>query len=623
MVINRSEDVLNGVFVYNKPWDMERCETPFELGDDYESYDWNIVLNDDVEWCYMLNRMDYLEDLVLATLITDNKKYALVAKRLIMSWVSAHRNLVSSNSTRSLDTAIRLRTWSRVLSVLVALDVLDLFELCLVYNSIVAQIKFLYDQWVYEYMVSNWGTIQTCSMLEVFARLGFSEDDEYFTWARTTLNKQLVSQILPDGVNWEMSPMYHIELILFFIGCTKALKDNNLKVPPNIERRICAMTYALSHLTLFKSCIDAVGDSDSQDVKEVIALSSVVLYNAEFKYLANGATPNVFDVLAFGISIIKEYNEMPAFKYASVFFDGTDSGMFSARNNWENDSNTTLFLNGPLGSKHGHADNLHVSCAYKGTPILIDSGRYTYREDGDIRPYLKSTKAHNSLMVDDVSESEPCGGWAFSSFVTPTKSYTKHIRDTHYFEGNVIDKKTFSYMTRRLFFVDIGIWVGFDDVMSQGCHTLNSTFHFNPQLDVVQDEDKIVVDDTLQFLTTCEGNIDKGQCSRVYNKLEQQDVVHCNLQFTDLGKSVWCLCNKDYKIERTHVLLDGKEPVADDICDAFRVYISDDEWYTFAGFHTEIYTGTKAFEIEGIPFNANSVCVHVEGNKKSYMMFRA
>lgn len=623
-IVNRADLILDGVFLFDKPWDMERCDTPFDLGNEFESYDWNIILNDDKEWCYMLNRMDYLEDLVLASILTDDSKYANTAKRLIMSWLEAHRDLEYSDSTRPLDTAIRLRSWARVLAVLVKLQVLDLFELCLVYNSVVSQVEYLRSSWTYEYMMSNWGIIQTSSIIEVLGRLGFDSDDDNLVWAKDNLGKQLVSQVYPDGVNWEMSPMYHVELILYLIGCTKAMKDNNLKVLPNIERRICAMTYALSHQILNQTSIDAIGDSDAQDVSQVLALSSCVLHNSEFKYLAGKACPSVFDILAFGTSIIKEYDELPTFKYASIFFDGVDSGIFSARNNWEDNSNTTIFLNGPLGGRHGHADNLHFSCAYKGMPIFIDSGRYTYREDRDIRPYLKSAKAHNTLMVDDSCESSPQGGWTFDSFVTPIKTFTNHIREAHYFEGGFIDKKSYSFVTRRLFFIDSGIWVGFDDVMSQGAHSLDTRFHVNPDLTTTKvDDSKVLLDDNLQFVTSDTNTLLTGKCSRVYNTLEDQSVIYATHKFDNFGKSYWCLCDKEYQIEKVDVLQDGRHVVDDSICDAIKVIVSDEEWYTFVVFHTEIYTGTKAFEVEGIPFNAKSVCVHVKGKKKSYKMFRA
>ena len=63
---------------------MERCQIPYKL----ETLDWNIQLNDDEEWCFMLNRMDYLNYLVLS----DHIEYA---KTLILNWIETrakHKN---------------------------------------------------------------------------------------------------------------------------------------------------------------------------------------------------------------------------------------------------------------------------------------------------------------------------------------------------------------------------------------------------------------------------------------------------------------------------------------------------------------------------------------------------
>ena len=64
-IVNRAGDVMRGVFYFTKPWDMERCATPFELPANPYEIDWCVVNNDDEEWCFMLNRMDYLEDLAV------------------------------------------------------------------------------------------------------------------------------------------------------------------------------------------------------------------------------------------------------------------------------------------------------------------------------------------------------------------------------------------------------------------------------------------------------------------------------------------------------------------------------------------------------------------------------
>ena len=69
-----------------------------------------------------------------------------------------------------------------------------------------------------------------------------------------------------------------------------------------------------------------------------------------------------------------------------------DAGHIFFRSSWEEDSHFTYMKCGPLGSGHGHADLTHISLHYRGCPILVDSGRYSYVEEEPLRPFLKSAR---------------------------------------------------------------------------------------------------------------------------------------------------------------------------------------------------------------------------------------
>lgn len=53
-----------------------------------------------------------------------------------------------------------------------------------------------------------------------------------------------------------------------------------------------------------------------------------------------------------------------------------------------------------MGSSHTLSDLNSICFHYKGQPIVIDSGRYTYKEC-EYRNFLKSCKAHSSIVIDD------------------------------------------------------------------------------------------------------------------------------------------------------------------------------------------------------------------------------
>ena len=59
---------------------------------------------------------------------------------------------------------------------------------------------------------------------------------------------------------------------------------------------------------------------------------------------------------------------------------------------------------------HGHADIFSYELSLKGKRIIVDSGVYEY-EAGEMREYVRSTRAHNTVVVDDTDQAEMWGSF--------------------------------------------------------------------------------------------------------------------------------------------------------------------------------------------------------------------
>ena len=138
-ILKKAKELLNQTFVFDKTWDMERCLTPFH----FDEMDWNAQRNDDEEWCFMLARMDYLNYLVLASLITDDKIYAQKAKFYILDFIKTHEQIVQSPSTRTLDTGIRVMNIFEALPYLLYLNELSQDEYSTIKQSLIKQMNYL------------------------------------------------------------------------------------------------------------------------------------------------------------------------------------------------------------------------------------------------------------------------------------------------------------------------------------------------------------------------------------------------------------------------------------------------------------------------------------------------
>jgi hypothetical protein len=78
-----------------------------------------------------------------------------------------------------------------------------------------------------------------------------------------------------------------------------------------------------------------------------------------------------------------------------------------------------VFDHGPLGMApcfgHGHADALSVIFRYGEDELLIDPGTGTYTGDEVWRSYFRSTRAHNTVCVDNLDQAEQAGTFLWTN----------------------------------------------------------------------------------------------------------------------------------------------------------------------------------------------------------------
>lgn len=625
-LVARADEVMADTYTFTKVWDMERCAVPFTMA---SPYDWNVVNNDDEEWCFMLNRMDYLEDLVLVALVKDDPSYARKAVDLMDAWVAAHPVVKQELSTRTLDTGIRIRSMVGVLPALERMGALDDSFLERLLGSVKAQIASLRERYIPKYETSNWGSIQTLAVLTVLATIeGDPTADDDWRWATERVESQMAAQVYPDGIDWEQSTMYHVEVLLYALRALGTLEARGLVLPRGLKESARRLAHGLSAQMMPNGQIDAQGDSDRTDVRGLLAVCTGVLDDAVLARAADRTELDACDLFDFGCGV-EDALAAASREDAGVLplcFDGVDSGLFTARSSWEGDANYTVFSSGPLGSGHGHSDNLHVSIAWHGCPVLVDAGRYTYREDSPRRPYLKSALAHNVPMVDGRSSCQPKGSWGYSDFAYPLKTYARHVPGAHYFEGALVGHDPLHVLVRKFVALDCGIWVAADEAMAEGEHELVSRFHFDPSVRVEGEGEgigatcgagRLVLGSTASLATGSE------EISLDYNSLSDAPLATARAPFAEKGCMLWWLAPEGVRVAPAPVLRNLSEPVDSSLAQAVRFDLSDDEFVTVAFFHGEVYTGVKAFACEGVSFHAKAIVIHGMGDRRELSILRA
>ena len=621
-IIAHADELMHQTFTFNKTWDMERCLTPYTL----PVIDWNDHQNDDPEWCFMLNRMDYLDHLLLASLLTGDIAYADKAKNYILNWIAAHPTIVSEPSTRTLDTGIRVMNWMEALPYLSMLHVLTEDELTCITDSMLAQMQYLKENYLPKYKTSNWGSIQTCAIVSVlpFLRADFQSDPLY-QWALDEMTLQFSIQVYPDGMHWEQSTMYHIEVLNYGMKAVHYMGLHLQPCPSVVKEQVYALAKALVGQLMPSGEIETFGDSDRVCARDVLSRAALLFDDPTFRFVGlDELDPESLYVL--GVPAAQRYATLPASAPQSLHYDGEDSGMYTLRSSWDKDASFTMFTNGSLGSGHGHSDNLHLSVCYQGDPVLIDSGRFTYREDHPLRVQLKGMAAHNGVMIDDKAYCVPSDSWGYADFGLPLKNYVRHTDNLHYFEGAMLGHDPLQVWVRKVIVIDPAIWMIVDEVKCDGAHEAHSRLHFDPAVAVspAGDHHRVTTPHAALILT-CPGTASytSEPCSLRYNEQQPHTVVHSKTAFTDSATLITTLCGDGITVQNAPVFQNLTEPTAPDFAQARKFILSPTESYTVAVYSKEIYRGKKVLSCEGMPYHAKCVVIHEKDGHKQLTVLKA
>lgn len=621
LIIKQADELLQQVFTFDKPWDMERCKIPYS----FEKMDWNAQRNDDEEWCFMLNRMDYLNYLMLTGYLKDDKKYIEKGKALMFDWIDAHQKMEPSCSTRTLDTGIRIMNFMETLPYIYRAGILSDIELEKILSHIDQQIQYLKEHYLTKYTLSNWGSIQTCAIISTMPLyLSNYCENEIYTWARREIETQFGIQVYDDGMQWEQSTMYHVEVLNYGMKALFYDRFYHNEELPVLKHQVEKLADALFYQATFDFHIETFGDSDRACIKDVMTRAASLYQNGVWKY---GGYPqyDLESLYTFGVTEAIQYQKLPVIEPVKRIFDGEDSGMYTIRSDWSTQASFTMFTNGSLGSGHGHSDNLHVSIYHQGVPVLIDPGRYTYREDHPLRVILKSMPSHNSVIVDNKPSCMPSDSWGYQDFGIPGKNYVRHVDHMHYLEGNLFSHDPLQIWTRKLIVIDPSIWVIVDEVKEDGQHQIESYFHIDPNMKAEIQENRIILqgETKLYMYTKGEKEIETKPCSLRYNELLPHDVITLKDTFTNQYQNITILCATDIQVTPVDIYQNQDTPMAKDIACAYRFTMSEDESYTVAIFHKEIFKGKKICYCENMPFHAKCVVIHQHGNHKKLIRLRA
>ncbi|MEW1954775.1 alginate lyase family protein [Terrabacter sp. NPDC080008] len=381
-----------------------------------------------VKLVWELSRHHHLTVLAAAWWLTGDERYAVATAAQLRSWWAANPFLSGVHWTSGIELGIRLLSWVWVRRLLEGWPGAPaLFE-----DNAVALHQIRWHQEHLAAFRSTGSSANNHLVAEACGRLAaacafpwFAESARWRTDAARELEASLEANTFPSGVNREQASDYHrfvTELAL--LGLAEADRSGR-PLSAATKRLVAGSVDAAAAL------LDPWGrpprQGDGDEGRGLVA--DGVAADPWLTLLATGAAvfgalewwpradAGVTSVLVGALADPCVAPDRPAVAPAAF----PDAGIHLLRA-VSPEGEPLLWCRcdgGPQGflsiAAHGHADALALEVRSAGVDLLVDPGTYCYHGEPQWRSYFRSTRAHNTVEVDGVSQAVEGGPFLWTT----------------------------------------------------------------------------------------------------------------------------------------------------------------------------------------------------------------
>ncbi|HEX5735899.1 MAG TPA: alginate lyase family protein [Blastocatellia bacterium] len=499
-----------------------------------------------------LNRHSHFVTLGQAYWLTGDEKYCESFITQATSWMDANPVSRGINWASSLEVAFRAIAWLWALHLFAASHKMRPHFAVRLLKQLWAHGRHV-NSYLSHYFSAN--THLTGEALALFyLGTALPEFREANRWRETGLQillEQMPKHIGQDGVYFEQSSYYQRYTADFYTHLLVLARASGARLPAEVEERLALAVDHLMWITRPDGSAPLVGDDDggrlitlatrnSNDYRDTIATAAAIFNRGDWKFVAGEAKVETLWLL--GPAGLKSYDEIEPRTPAACSRAFTEGGYYVMRDGWSRDSSYVLIDCGPHGSSscgHAHADALAFEFAANGKTWLVDPGTFTYTGNQEMRDHFRSTHAHNTVTVDDESQSVTSGPFSWQHVA---RAYAKQFisqTDFDYFEGShdgyeqLADPVTH---TRSVLFAKqhpSACLIVKDRFQANDQHTYALRYHFPAGCSAEADGNQVIAtsNDGQQLKITVIGNttttarIEEGWVSEAYGRRDPAQVA--------------------------------------------------------------------------------------------------
>jgi len=452
----------------------------------------------DSKTIHELNRHQHIPRLGKAFYLAGDERYATEAIAQIESWIEQNPEGTGINWQSSLEIAIRVSSWLWTIFFILPSKAFTEDFARRVTRSLLAQLRHVY-RYPSEYGSPNTHLIGEAAVLFIAGSLfaGIEEAEKWRDFGADVLTREIGRQVLNDGVHRELSTYYHCYAVDFYLQALTLARRIAFEFSPEVSTNVEQMLEFVMHVTRPDGSIPLLGDDDGgralaldqtdyRSYLDGICLGALVFVRPDFKRQAGAFREEAFWL--FGREAWRDYEALGVAVPSGDSHSFPTAGYFVQRSGWDKNDSHLVFDCGGLGlptGGHGHADTLSLVLYSGGRELLVDPGTAVYNAAPDWRSYFRSSRAHNTVVVDGQEQSEPAGTFQWKTRAPARVCAHSHLGDLEYVEGEHDGYGRLSSPVshkRRVLYCRPGYWIVVDELRGSGSHNLDFQYHFAPGL---------------------------------------------------------------------------------------------------------------------------------------------